>query len=61
MQQKNYNPETIVLGGYNFANTARLWASLTALVAGEKLGEDIPDTVKVVQSRLQLYTCIIFK
>lgn len=32
-----------VLGGYKHANAARLWASLTALVAGVGIDEQIPD------------------
>ncbi|KAL0818262.1 hypothetical protein ABMA28_008755 [Loxostege sticticalis] len=30
-------------GGYNNANAARLWTSITALVAGETLDENIPE------------------
>ncbi|KAJ8922638.1 hypothetical protein NQ315_007670 [Exocentrus adspersus] len=30
-------------GGYNFANTARLWVYLTSLIGGVSLHEDIPD------------------
>lgn len=30
-------------GGYNFANSSRLWCQLTGLIAGEKLQNDIPE------------------
>ncbi|XP_041972160.1 histone deacetylase 8-like [Aricia agestis] len=30
-------------GGYNFPNAAKLWTSITALVLGEKLDENIPE------------------
>lgn len=30
-------------GGYNHANTARLWSSITALVAGVELDDNIPE------------------
>jgi hypothetical protein len=32
-----------VTGGYNFSNTARCWAFLTALAAGKQLPTEIPD------------------
>lgn len=31
------------LGGYNISNTAKLWASLTALVTDIKLDSNIPE------------------
>ncbi|XP_018565278.1 histone deacetylase 8-like [Anoplophora glabripennis] len=31
-------------GGYNFANTARLWTYLTSIIADKELDDDIPDT-----------------
>jgi acetoin utilization deacetylase AcuC-like enzyme len=30
-------------GGYNFANTARLWCSITGMLARKKLTRDIPE------------------
>ncbi|XP_060532176.1 histone deacetylase 8-like [Cylas formicarius] len=30
-------------GGYNFANTARLWTYLTALIIGKDIDPDVPD------------------
>lgn len=39
------NIPTIFLGGggYNFANTARLWCSITGLLAKQDLKRDIPE------------------
>ena len=31
------------VGGYNFPNTARLWAYLTSLVVKQPLSNDIPE------------------
>lgn len=33
----------LFLGGYNFSNTAKLWAAITALVVGVKLDQNIPE------------------
>lgn len=33
----------VILGGYNFPNTARLWTSITALATGTILDENIPE------------------
>lgn len=35
-------------GGYNFANTARLWCYLTSIILGQKLDDDIPDKSSVI-------------
>lgn len=35
------------VGGYNFANTARLWTYLTSVIAGVTLDNDIPDDSEV--------------
>ena len=41
----SYNLPTLILGGggYNPANTARLWTQITATVLGADLDDDIPD------------------
>ena len=41
----SYNLPTLILGGggYNPANTARLWTQITATVLGAELDDDIPD------------------
>lgn len=39
----NKNNNFLPTGGYNHANTARLWTSLTALVSGVSLDENIPE------------------
>ena len=31
------------LGGYDFANTARLWAYLTSVITGCPISQDIPE------------------
>ncbi len=33
----------MILGGYNFANTARLWASIVGLLTNTQLKNDIPE------------------
>ena len=33
----------LYIGGYHHANTARCWASLTALMVSRKLPQDVPD------------------
>ena len=45
---KDFENASLVLlffipGGYHHANTARCWASLTALMVGRKLPQDVPD------------------
>lgn len=45
---KDFENKSLVLlffvpGGYHHANTARCWASLTALMVGRKLPQDVPD------------------
>jgi hypothetical protein len=46
-----------VTGGYNFSNTARCWAFLTALAAGKQLPTEIPDH-QVLSNKQKYYTCV---